>query len=65
MSRNQAVGVVVDPAVWEVVESVAAEVLEDLLIAEQWGERIDHQRSPAKVGAPQLKELLEADGASE
>lgn len=62
MSRNQTVGVVVDPDVWEAVQMVAEEVLEDLLIAENWGDRVDHERLPAAAAGKKLIEILQGDG---
>ncbi|MDA8347043.1 MAG: hypothetical protein M0Z66_16495 [Thermaerobacter sp.] len=61
LARNQTVGVVVDPAVWEVLETVAEDVLEDLLIDEAWGDRVGHERLPAGVAARRLLELLQED----
>jgi hypothetical protein len=61
LSRNQTVGVVVDPAVWEVLETVTDDLLEDLLIDQAWGSRSTHERLPAREAARRLLELLNAD----
>lgn len=62
MSRSQTVGVVVDPAVWQALEAAVQDVLEDMLIEEQWGDRVDHERRPASVAGPALMKALETDG---
>jgi hypothetical protein len=58
MSRNKTVGVVVDAAMWEALESAVHELIEDIVIAEKWGDRIDHERLPAAVAASLAMRLL-------
>ena len=59
MWRNKAIGVVVEPAVWEAVQELVQDMLEDVVIEEIWGERIDHERIPASEAAPLIMQLLE------
>ena len=59
MSRNRAIGVVVEPAIWEALQELAEELLEDAEIEEIWGERVDHERIPAREALPIIMQLLE------
>lgn len=59
MWRNKAVGVVVEPSVWESMQVLAQALLEDAVIEEVWGGRVDHERIPAREAAPLILKLLE------
>ena len=61
LSRNQTIGVVVDPEIWAGLESLVEEWLEDLAIEDQWSERLGHGRRPASVAAPELLHKLQHD----
>ncbi len=63
LHRNQTVGVVVDAELWQSLESVVRDILEDTVVEEQWGNRLDHERRSADVAGPELLKLIEANRA--
>lgn len=63
LHRNRTVGVVVDAELWQSLEVVVRDMLEDTVIAEQWGDRVDHQRRSAELSGPELVRLIEANNA--
>ena len=59
LGRNKVVGVVVDVAVWDALEELLHDLVEDSLVAEQWGVRVDHERMPAALAGPLVMRMLE------
>ena len=61
LSRNQTIGVIVDPAVWQSLAILAEELLEDMDIEDHWADRVDHHRAPAAEAAAELMRRLQDD----
>ena len=62
MWRDNAIGGGVEPQVWEALQALAEELLDETVIEELWGDRIDHERIPAGEAAPIIMQLLERHG---
>lgn len=61
LHRNRTVGVLVDPELWQALESIVRDMLEDMVVEEQWGHRLQHVRRSADVAGPELLRLLQAN----